>query len=236
MRNLLLLILSIFVLGSCNDSTKKRKNFTIEGSISGFTKGTIFLKKKKDTLFISVDSFSVKNDGHFILTDQIESPEIYYLRIKEKPSDSILVFAEKGVLKLTASLENLSITSSIDGSINHSLLNDYRRMNNKFNDKKLDLYKLNFDASKEGNNRLVDSLNNVYKHLVHKQYLYTTNFAVKNADKAISPYLALTQLYNANIKLLDTINNSLSDDIRSSKYGKQLDDFIAFIKKNEPIK
>ena len=42
----------------------------------------------------------------------------------------------------------------------------------------------------------------------------------------VSPYIALTELNNANIQLLDTVNKSLSEEVRLSKYGKQLDDFI----------
>jgi len=43
----------------------------------------------------------------------------------------------------------------------------------------------------------------------------------------------LSDLFNANIKLLDTINNSLSKKVKASKYGKELANFIAGIKKDE---
>ncbi len=79
----------------------------------------------------------------------------------------------------------------------------------------------------------LDSLETAYKSLVRRRYLYTTNYAVKHADKEVAPYLALTELYNANISLLDTVNNSLSENIKNSKYGKQLDRFITVIRKNE---
>ena len=64
------------------------------------------------------------------------------------------------------------------------------------------------------------------------KYLYTTNFALRNADQEIAPYLALSELFDANIKLLDTINNSLSAPIKTSKYGKQLADYVEKIKES----
>jgi len=40
-------------------------------------------------------------------------------------------------------------------------------------------------------------------------------------------------LYNANTKLLDTVNNSLSEKVKASKYGVELNTFIKNIKKTE---
>jgi len=46
----------------------------------------------------------------------------------------------------------------------------------------------------------------------------------------------LTDLYNANVSLLDTINNSLSKKVKKSKYGLELQKFIDTIKNSEVIK
>jgi len=53
---------------------------------------------------------------------------------------------------------------------------------------------------------------------------------VKNANFEVAPYIALTDLFDANVGLLDTINNSLTPSIKESKYGKQLDAYIQDIK------
>ena len=60
-----------------------------------------------------------------------------------------------------------------------------------------------------------------------------TNFAVRNANYEVAPYIALTELVNANIKLLDTVSNSMSPEVRASKYGQQLVEFIDDIKSTE---
>ena len=49
----------------------------------------------------------------------------------------------------------------------------------------------------------------------------------------VAPYLALTEIYDAKINLLDTINNSLTPEIKASKYGKKLQEFIDKVKDSE---
>ncbi len=230
-----IVISSFLLLSSCNKNTQN-KNFTLEGNIKGFTKGTIYLKKMQDTTFIAVDSFHVRDNGKFILADNLDSPEIYYLKIKEIPTDSILVFGEKSVVQLKSQLDKLMLETVITGSTNHDLLMEHKKMISQFKDSQLDMFKANFEASKSQNQKALDSLDKLYKNSIKRQYLYSTNFAVNHADKEVAPYIALTTLYNANISLLDTINNALTSDIKKSKYGKQLDHFITVIKKNEAIK
>ena len=55
--------------------------------------------------------------------------------------------------------------------------------------------------------------------------MINVNFALIKKDNHVAPYLALTELVNANVKWLDTINKSL--------YGKKLDKFVSDIKKAE---
>jgi hypothetical protein len=228
---IILFLVIISLSFSCQNTYNK--NFTVKGNIKGLTKGTVYLEKIKDTVFIPIDSFVVVDNGDFILGDDLESPEIYYLRIKEVPNEKILVFGENGIVKLHTKLEKFSLSAKVSGSENHDLLQEYKEMSQRFNDSQLDIFKANFEAEKRKDSIALDSLEKNYKSLQRRKYLYTTNFAVKHADKEVAPYIALTELYNANISLLDTVNKSLTEKIKKSKYGKQLDRFITVIKKNE---
>jgi hypothetical protein len=69
--------------------------------------------------------------------------------------------------------------------------------------------------------------------MMRRRFLFTTNFAIANAESEAAPYIALTELFNANIQLLDTINNSLSDKVKNSDYGKRLQKFVTGIKENK---
>jgi hypothetical protein len=49
----------------------------------------------------------------------------------------------------------------------------------------------------------------------------------------VSPYIALSEIYDAQIKYLDTIHHSMSPKVAQSKYGKLLTEFIEKRKKEE---
>ncbi len=225
------LLVFLFSIFSCNK--EKNTDFVVKGTIKGLTKGTVYLDKVIDTIISPVDSFLVRDNGKFILGDALESPEIYYLRIKEVPGEKLLVFGEKTSIEVQTKLERFVVSAEVTGSENHDLWQEYKKMIQKFNSSNLDLVKASFEAKQKQDSLALDSLDTAYKSLVRRRYLYTTNYAVKHADREVAPYLALTELYNANISLLDTINNSLSEEIKNSKYGKQLDRFITVIRKNE---
>lgn len=229
----LLFLFLIITISSCKHT--KNTNFLVQGTLKGLTKGTVYLEKLQDTLFVAVDSFLVRDDGHFILGENIESPEIYYLRVKEVPHKKLLIFGEKSTINIESQLDKFDYSAKITGSKNHDLLTAYKKMNQKFKDAKLDIFKANLEAEKANTEKVLDSLEIAFKSLNRRQYLYAANFAVKNADYEVAPYIALTELYNAKLSLLDTVNKSLTEKVKNSKYGKQLDRFITVIKKNEGI-
>ena len=100
----------------------------------------------------------------------------------------------------------------------------------KFNNKRLDLIKEKFEAQVANDTALVSKIENDENGLLRRRYYYTTNYAVNNSGYEVAPYLAVTELIYANIKILDTINNSLSKKVKQSKYGLKLDKFIKDIK------
>ena len=63
-----------------------------------------------------------------------------------------------------------------------------------------------------------------------RQYLYTINFAINNNKSEIAPYIALMDISDAKFEYLDTIYNSLSQNIKASKYGAFLKKYIEEIK------
>lgn len=230
MKKITLLFLTAIAIIAC--SSEEKNTMYVKGSIKGLKKGTFYLQKQKDSLIVSVDSVSVNGDSEFMMTDVIESPEMYYLTLGVS-SKKIPFFGEKDTITISSQLDKFENKAVIKGSDNQDLLNDFNEMQRKFNDQRLDMIKEEFEVRKAGNQDSLDIVNQKFRNWERKKYLYTTNFAVKHGDFEVSPYIALTELVNANIKLLDTVNNSLSEEVRLSKYGKQLDVFIQDIKKQE---
>ncbi len=212
-------------------SSDEKSTMVINGEIKGLKKGTVYLQKLQDTLLVPVDSVSLDGISTFSLSSDLESPEIYYLSLGDDKDKRIEFFGDQGEITITTKLDKFVLSAEIKGQRNQQLLGQYTEMMKKYQDKNLDLIKADFESKNDSLKR--DSILKISNNLLKSRYLYTTNFAVKNADAEIAPYLALTQLYNANIALLDTVNNSLSKEVKASKYGKELEKFIADIKSKE---
>ena len=231
MKKIIVFALVSVVVFACNE--KKENTMLVQGKIKNLKKGVVYLQKIKDTLLVTVDSISLDGVNTFTLTDEVESPEIYYLTLDRSPSRQISFFGEKGTITIDTKLDKFVFGATVNGLTNQKLLDEYNEMKNKFSGKRLDLIKADFDAKKSEDSLIIDSIQSQINNLIKRKYYYTTNFAVNHPDNEIAPYLALTELYDANITLLDTINNSLSKKVKQSTYGKKLEKFIADIKSKE---
>ncbi|TXD48754.1 DUF4369 domain-containing protein [Polaribacter sp. IC073] len=225
------LVVSILMI-AC--SSKKDGNMIVEGNIKGLKKGTLYLQKMNDTAIVSVDSVTVFGDGNYRLTDNVESPVMYYLTFNGNTADkSILFFGNKGTITINDNIDIFGFNPEITGSENQLVLNNFMKINNQFKNQRLEFIKKEFDAVKSKDEDLIEQVKTDFNRMIRRKYLYTTNFALNNPNSEAAPYIALTELYDANIKLLDTINNSLSIDVKKSIYGKRLDKYISEIKARE---
>ena len=230
MKKLGLLILGAIAVIAC--STENENTMYVKTTVKGLKKGTFYLQKQVDSMIVSVDSINVDGSEDFLLTDKVLSPEMYYLTLGNS-SKRIRFFGEKDTISIYSQLDLFQIKAIIKGSKNQELLTNYSDMQKKFNDQRLDLIKEEFEARKSGSQDSIDQVAIKLKRWERKKYLYTTNFAIINGDYEVAPYIALTELTNANIKLLDTVNKSMSAEVRKSKYGQQLVEFIEDINSSE---
>jgi len=228
---IVVLVVSILMI-AC--SSKKDGNMVVEGTIKGLKKGTLYLQKMNDSAIISMDSVNVLGDGNFRLTDNIESPIMYYLTYDGNANDKrILFFGGKGTITINDNMSTFGFSPEITGSPNQLVLDKFLKINNQFKNQRLEFIKKEFDARQSKNTDLIENLEEDYNRMIRRKYLYTTNFALSNSNSEAAAYIALTELYDANIKLLDTINKKLSMVVKNSTYGKRLDKYISKIKSEE---
>jgi len=236
MKKISFLLLIILSITACSD---KENNLFIKGHIKGLKKGTIYLQKIEDTLLVNVDSVMIDGDANFELSDYIESPQIMYLFLDKVDNtvynDRIDFFAEAGEVTINTTLKNFEVDAKVVGSTNQEKLMDYKKMMGRFNDKNLELIQKNFEAQRDENEELILSTNQDFDRLLKRRYLFTVNYAVNNKDLEIAPYLALSEVFDANIKYLDTIYTSLTPEVKKSKYGKDLKTFLKERRKNEKL-
>ncbi len=232
MKNILYTLLASVLLISC--VPKKQGNMLVQGQIKGLKKGTLYLQKMDDTVLISVDSVKLLGSDTFLLSDNIKDPVMYYLTFDGNTTEKrIMFFGEEGTITINDRLDKFGYSPKIEGSENQKVYEKFKKYDRRFTDQRLDFIKKDFEARSAKNNELIKQLEIDYKKMMRKRFLFTTQFATNNAESEAAPYIALTELFDANIKLLDTINNSLTDKVKESQYGKRLQKFIDAVKVKE---
>ncbi|MDX1277829.1 DUF4369 domain-containing protein [Oceanihabitans sediminis] len=223
-------VLLLAILFSCG----KNKDLTVKVDVKGLKKGTIYLKKAQDTTILTVDSLIVHGEEPIELYSELDSPEVFFLQLDKnsKEDEVITFFAEKGITEVSTNVKNFGLDAKIKGSKQQVALEEYMEVMSRFNDRNLNLIKERFDALKTNDSALIRSNEKAKNALLKNKYLYTVNFAMKNNDNEVAPYIVLTEIADAQIKWLDTVNNALTPKVKESKYGKKLEDFIAERKKS----
>ena len=220
----LILLSALILITGCEPKPKNNiDKMIVKGRIEGLRKGKLYLQKIEDTLLVNIDSTLVKGMPNFSFEIPIETAEIFYLYLEKEDGDSlndrILFFGEKGTIEINTLLKTFDSSAEIKGSKNQELLQEYLSFNKKFNEQNLELIEGFYKAQLKKNSKQSDSLQQKIDNLLRRRYLYTINFAAQNTDQNIAPYLALTEVYDANLALLDTIAFKMTPKVRNSKYG-----------------
>ncbi len=236
MKKIGLFLLALTMLAACSS---EEKNLKIQGKVEGLKKGTLYLQKVEDTSLVTIDSVVMKGKETFAFETFIESPQVLYLYLNKKDNnvydDRILFFAEPGEMIINTTLKKFEDDVVVEGSENQKKLLEYRKMVNRFNTRNLELIQQSVKARQEENMASLDSANAEYDRLLRRRYLFTVNFAINNKDLEIAPYLAMSEVFDANIKYLDTIYSSLTPKVKESEYGKNLKEFLKERRENEKV-
>lgn len=224
MKNVLFIFVAILIVSCANDTS----NFTLKGNIKGLKKGTVYLQRLKDSALVTIDSLVINGNPEFELQTDLESPEMLYLKLHQFDNEKHVVpfFAAEGITEINSTIKKFELDMKIKGSKQQEKWEEYKKMMSRFQGQNLDLIKDNFDAQKENDTTKLNTTVKNYSNLIKRKYLYTVNFAINNKDNDIAPFLMLSEIYDANIKYLDTVNNVLTKEVKASKYGKELQSFI----------
>ncbi|SHM60032.1 DUF4369 domain-containing protein [Flavobacterium saccharophilum] len=236
MKKSIIAFVALALLASCSKK-ESADNLHITGNIKGLKNGTLYIQRIVDTSLVAIDSVKIDGNSSFERDIKLESPEMLYLFLDRGVSNSmdnnILFFAEPGNINIETNLDNFIYGAKITGSKNQELYEEYKKINSRFNDENLNMVESKFRALKRQDQKAVDSIDAKQQSNIKRKYLYATNFAINHKDHEIAPYIALAEIYDINIKFLDTIQKSMTPKVAQSLYGKKLTKYVADIKKQE---
>lgn len=236
MKKSIIAFVTLALLASCSKK-ESTDSLHITGNIKGLKNGTLYIQRVVDTSLVAIDSIKIDGNSAFERDIKLESPEMLYLFLDRGVTNSLdnnlIFFAEPGNINIDTNLDNFIYAAKITGSKNQELYEEYKKINSRFNDENLNMVEAKFKAIKKQDQKAVDSINTKQESNIKRKYLYATNFAINHKDQEIAPYIALAEIYDINVKFLDTIQKSMTPKVAQSLYGKKLTKYVTDIKKQE---
>ena len=233
MKKLLFAILSLFILASCEN--KPETNLQITGNVKGLQKGTLYLRKLGDSTYITIDSMKIDGKSDFESNINLKSPEMLYLFLDRGETNSgdnnLMFFAEPGKINIATELDYFYSKAVVTGSKNNDLYENYKKISSKYNEQQLELTVAKINALKTKQMGLIASIDEKSNAILKRKYLYAINFAITNKEYEVAPYIALSEINDATIKYLDTIQKSMSPKVAKSRYGVLLTKYVGERKK-----
>ncbi len=228
------IVLFLILILAC--SKEKKDMMIVEGQVKGLKKGTLYLQYVPDSTLVNVDSLVVEGDGQFSFETGPMSPEVYYLFLDKQDNklynDRITFFGEAGTVTINTVWNAFETKAVIEGSETQKLMEEYNEVMSRFHSQNLELMRVSSDQEIISDSLALDSIQRLSDKIVLRGYLYTLNFAINNSDSYLAPYLALTEVADANPIYLDSIYNSLSPEVADSKYGRKLAEYLEEVKGN----
>ncbi|WGK93615.1 MULTISPECIES: DUF4369 domain-containing protein [Flavobacterium] len=236
MKKLSIAFVTSVLLFACSEK-KLENNLHLTGNIKGLKKGTLYVQRIQNDSLVALDTIGIDGNSTFETNIELKSPEMLYLFLDRGVSNSLdnnlLFFAEPGEVNIETTLENYIADAKVSGSKNQDLYYEYKKVDRRFQEESLDLIEKKFKAMKSKNNLEIANISAKQESNIKRKYLYATNFAINNKDHEIAPYIALSEIYDINIKFLDTIQKSMSPKVAQSLYGKKLTEYLASLKKKQ---
>jgi len=236
MKKISIAFIAITLLFACSEK-KSENNLHLTGNIKGLKKGTLYVQRVDNNKLVAIDTISIDGNSNFETNIELKSPEMMYLFLDRGVSNSLdnnlLFFAEPGDISIETNLENYIADAKVTGSKNQDLYYEYKKVDKRFQDESLTLIEKKFKAMKNKNESELTNIVAKQETNIKRKYLYATNFAINNKDYEVAPYIALSEIYDINLKYLDTIHKSMSPKVAQSLYGKKLTEYIASIKKQQ---
>lgn len=235
MKRFLLFAVIGLTLFSC--SKKEEGNLRISGEIKGLSQGKLYIQKLQDTILKPIKVIKFDGNSTFETYLNVKEPEVLYVYLDRGTSNSldnnIAFFAEQGEIIINSDVKNFISKAEITGNKNQELWNEYRKIISDYNQKNLEYIRQKLEAQIEGNTKTADSLQKLEDRMLLRKYQYSINFCLNNKEYEIAPFIALTEIYDANPIYLDSIHKALPQSVSESKYGKIFSEYLDEIKSEQ---
>ncbi|MFV0236954.1 MAG: DUF4369 domain-containing protein [Flavobacteriales bacterium] len=215
--------LSIMIF-SCSTAPEKDA-LIINADIKGLRKATIYLHQNINGEITPVDSLQIEDTETFTFTKKINHPDLYWVQIKNRMPMPVFVEPGNPVL-LKTHMDSLHTYKAYGTQTQKDLTRFLNYMGkrdasyqNYYNHYTLAIQNQDEYGAKQWLTKMKKNRNS--------KTMIALNYATKNGNTQLSPFIALNYLPNTLKKhWYDSIYLSLNDSIKQTYFGKELNTYI----------
>ena len=229
MKNVGMALLAAATLAACSGGADQEV-LEVEGRVEGLKKGRLLLQTVVDAALVTLDSLEVDGSGDFRMQSPVEGADLYYLYLEKADNntlnDRIPFFSGPGKVNIQTEWDNFEGAAEVTGSAEHELYTTYRKTQSRFHVSQLELNQALLPLQMPQDSAAIDSIGRRSDMLVKRSYLYALNFALNNRGTYLAPYIAYSEVGDANPVYLDSVYRALPDSVAQSKYGRKLSELL----------
>lgn len=231
MKKILIIALLINFIWACDIPAHGQSGFIIDGTVTGYDSGLVFLKKREAGAWVSLDSME-SNKGKFNFKGKLDAPEMYYLVFGNNKKIS-KIFLDNSNITFSVKMDDLG-HPVIKGSNAQDQYNQYRDEIKPFEDKFKDLSQQYRAAQKEVNKELIKQIDSTYYAINDEKIAFIKNYIGTNNKAVIVPYVLYRELaHSLEINELDSLFKLLDASLSTSVYYNIVENKIKVLRNVE---
>ncbi|VXC29775.1 TlpA disulfide reductase family protein [Maribacter litoralis] len=228
MKNSIVILLAGILLFNCNS---KPESFTLNGKLRGeLTDGTrVFLKTiGENNQPMDIDTATTTN-GEFTFTGKSDIPELHYIFVEQLPGYTAVIL-ENGEIQFNAQRDSMGF-AEISGTFQNDAFADYMEQSREISMQAQSIQQDMKSASGEAAVALQDEM----KELQEEYKTFELDYVKNNPNALISALVLDRAIATKAVSLeeVEEIYNTLSEDIKNTKPGKQVQEGIEKLKASE---
>ncbi|MFH6998875.1 redoxin domain-containing protein [Flavobacterium sp. FlaQc-57] len=224
-------LLALALISTITSCSKKEEGFTINGTIAGLDKGTVYLENTDEKGDKKIaDSAEIQKGGVFAFTGKVSEPLLYTIKLKGEEYGATFLLDNENI-KVEAKKDSI-FKAKVSGATQNDIYKSY--YDNEF--KKIQaiagpVYKFSDSLSQNGKVKLTAEqqtmMDKKWKDLQAFADDLTDKFIRKNKDKTAAALVISDRIVSYGTpEQVKTYYAVLSPEVQKSVYGKQLKEAI----------
>ncbi len=216
MKKLLSGLVIVSLVLACNQKPENVDGYVLNGQISAYDTGYVYLEKKIEGELIKIDSV-IASKGKFSFLGKIDFPEYVYLSFGDRKHIKGF-FLENSTVSFNAHLDSLD-AAQIAGSKAQDELKLYEDETHPFDNKMKDLYDQYDGAESDNNIVLMNQIDSTLEALEKDQFAFIKNYIGTHNKSVVIPYVLNRDLaYALDVNELDSMVNIIDTTLNASTY------------------